>query len=320
MNRHRDERRRYGEERPDQRSVRGEHGAGQRHPDERGHEDYAGPHGGPGPRRGVEEERNRPGYYSQRPYAERPQDYDYDPRGPGEYSYSGARGSMVSPEWDHWRGEPPHGGSQGESGPGDYDQPAYGRESGYASAATGYGRSGPRYAGADYGRGFQSPGRDHYDSDDVESGHRMRRWSGHRGSSQYDAYGPYGGGARSDEGRSGFRSSWGASDAQMGHGASWRGHGPQGYARSDERISEDICERLTDDPDTDPREVRVRVEDGVVTLEGRVDDRWMKHHIEDLVDATFGVKDIHNRITVGPRASEPGTGGDTLSAGPGSRH
>ena len=325
MNRHRDDRRRYREDGPGGRSFEGERDVGQRHARNRDADELTGDYQGAGRQYGFEDERTRPGYYGQRPYAARQPDYDYDPRGPAEYSYSGARGSSVSPGWDRWRGDMRQGSAHGEFGHGRYEEPAYGREAGYAmEAPPGFGRGGARYAGADYGRGFQTPGRGHFDSDDLESRQRMQRWSGQRGAGQYEVYGPYGGGERLDEGRSGYRSSWGASREQLGHGQTWRGHGPQGYARSDERITEDICERLTDDPDVDPRDVRVQVQEGVVTLEGRVDDRWMKHHIEDLVDATYGVSDIHNRIAVGPRNAEPGTAGDTLQANPGdgspSRH
>ena len=43
---------------------------------------------------------------------------------------------------------------------------------------------------------------------------------------------------------------------------------------------------------------RVRVTNGKVTLEGKVDQRWMKHRAEDIVDACTGVKEIDNRIQV----------------------
>ncbi len=79
-----------------------------------------------------------------------------------------------------------------------------------------------------------------------------------------------------------------------------RGHGPKGYTRSDERLREAICERLMDDPDIDAREITVEVKDGVVTLEGHVDNRLSKHIIEDVVDACGGVRDIRNLIAVQP--------------------
>lgn len=84
---------------------------------------------------------------------------------------------------------------------------------------------------------------------------------------------------------------------------SHRGRGPQGYTRSDERIREDICERLSEHHYIDASNIRVEVKDGVVTLEGSVDDRWQKYQTEDLADATSGVRDIQNRLNVS-RASQ----------------
>lgn len=77
-----------------------------------------------------------------------------------------------------------------------------------------------------------------------------------------------------------------------------RGHGPKGYRRTDERLREAICERLLEDPDIDAREITVEVADGVVTLEGRVENRLSKHIIEDLVDDCSGVTGIRNLIAV----------------------
>lgn len=78
----------------------------------------------------------------------------------------------------------------------------------------------------------------------------------------------------------------------------FRGRGPRGYVRSDERIGEDIQERLTEDPMLDAGDVTVEVRDGMVTLSGQVRQRWLKHHAEDLVDACSGVRDIRNELRV----------------------
>jgi hypothetical protein len=95
----------------------------------------------------------------------------------------------------------------------------------------------------------------------------------------------------------------GAQRGAFGLQSSHRGRGPQGYTRSDERIREDVCERLSEHHYIDASQIRVEVIDGVVTLEGMVDDRWQKYQTEDLVDATSGVKDIQNRLNVS-RASQ----------------
>lgn len=76
------------------------------------------------------------------------------------------------------------------------------------------------------------------------------------------------------------------------------GVGPKGYRRSDERIFEDIAERLMADPLVDPSDVEVRVENGEVILTGTVRDRWTKHEIENLTDTVAGVTEIHDQIRV----------------------
>ncbi|MGN5476094.1 BON domain-containing protein, partial [Cupriavidus basilensis] len=78
----------------------------------------------------------------------------------------------------------------------------------------------------------------------------------------------------------------------------YRPVGPRGYQRSDERILEDICERLTRSGRLDVRDVEVRVESGMVTLEGSVPDRVQKYRVEDIVDDVFGVRDLLNRLRV----------------------
>ena len=79
---------------------------------------------------------------------------------------------------------------------------------------------------------------------------------------------------------------------------SHRGRGPKGYRRSDARLTEIICDLLTEAADIDASEVSVDVRDCDVTLEGTVPVRRMKHAIEDLVAGVSGVDEIHNRIEV----------------------
>lgn len=79
--------------------------------------------------------------------------------------------------------------------------------------------------------------------------------------------------------------------------------GPRGYTRSDERIREFICERLTQLHQHDVSDVSVNVSDGHVTLEGTVPERYMKYRIEDTADNCWGVKDVENHIRVRSRDS-----------------
>lgn len=74
--------------------------------------------------------------------------------------------------------------------------------------------------------------------------------------------------------------------------------GPKGYRRSDERLKEDISERLMVAYHIDSSEVTVEVQGAKVTLDGTVPSRHMKHAIEDLVDGCPGVLDIDNRVRV----------------------
>jgi hypothetical protein len=75
-----------------------------------------------------------------------------------------------------------------------------------------------------------------------------------------------------------------------------RGLGPKGYQRRAERIYEDVCERLWHDGQVDASDVEVRVEDGVVSLSGRVDDRDQKYRAEELAEQVSGVRDVENHI------------------------
>ncbi|HEX2082072.1 MAG TPA: BON domain-containing protein [Xanthomonadaceae bacterium] len=133
------------------------------------------------------------------------------------------------------------------------------------------------------------------------------------GHAQDDHLGPYqdswslgtgrGGRGLSDEdegGRTHGRSTGGYSAmARSSYDAeSRRGRGPRNYRRSDERIREDICERLMDDDYVDAGDIEVQVQDGAVTLTGTVGERWEKHRAEDIVDACGGVREIENRIRV----------------------
>jgi osmotically-inducible protein OsmY len=82
---------------------------------------------------------------------------------------------------------------------------------------------------------------------------------------------------------------------------SHRGRGPKGYQRSDQRLLEDICERLSDDPYIDASDIEVTCESGNVTLAGTVESRAMKHEVEDLVADCHGAQDIVNNLKVAAR-------------------
>jgi len=82
-----------------------------------------------------------------------------------------------------------------------------------------------------------------------------------------------------------------------------RGRGPKGYRRSDERIHEDVCERLTEDRFIDASNVEVAVKDGEVTLSGTVASRGLKRRAEDLAELASGVRHVQNNLRVESSAS-----------------
>lgn len=100
---------------------------------------------------------------------------------------------------------------------------------------------------------------------------------------------------------------------QMDHGyrgaslygdPSHRGRGPKGYLRSDDRIREDVCDRLTDDPHIDASEVEVAVKNGEVTLAGKIESRAARRRAEDLAENLPGVNYVQNNLRVSGRSSD----------------
>jgi hypothetical protein len=102
--------------------------------------------------------------------------------------------------------------------------------------------------------------------------------------------------------RGGFGSEFGAwqsgASARFGEELDYSGRGPKDYRRSDDRIREEICDRLTDDRTVDASEIVVKVEQGEVTLTGSVSDRQQKRRAEDAIEAISGVRDVINQLRV----------------------
>jgi len=93
-----------------------------------------------------------------------------------------------------------------------------------------------------------------------------------------------------------------------------RGLGPKGYRRSDERISDDAHERLTDDPWLDASEIAIAVSAGEVTLSGSVPSRDGKHRAERIVEGITGVTHVQNNLRLPEpqaRRDDPGANGAT---------
>jgi hypothetical protein len=170
----------------------------------------------------------------------------------------------------------------------------------------GYGGEGYSNYGRDYGRGSQGGGAEgptFGDYGSLPSGAERRY--GSEGEENYDrGYG------RPDDDRNigeGYR---GGRDYAAGPGhvafgyrprpreASHRGRGPRNYVRSDDRIRDDINERLTQDRFVDASDIDVVVKRGEVTLTGAVDSRLARRRAEDIADAVLGVTHVQNNLRV----------------------
>src|SRR6185295_16862413 len=198
----------------------------------------------------------------------------------GRYSrrgreFQGGRQNYWGRGWENERDESNREsryGSYGRSGAergysegltGDYPQQRYNYPTGFRSTE----RYGERGRGYDYGREDRGEGRGWLDraSDAVAS------WFGDEEAERR---------RRMDE--------------QREH----RGRGPKGYRRSDERIKEDVNDRLSDDYYLYASDVEVAVENMEVTLTGTVRNRNDKRRAEDLAESVSGVTNVENRLRV----------------------
>jgi hypothetical protein len=190
----------------------------------------------------------------------------------------------------------------------------YGRDYGQWRNEPGYSRGDHRQSNSGYDS-ERSYGQGN-ERDDARSNFRHASWT-----QEHDYEGPrYGAGHRRDPGRGDSGSQYAHTDTYGGAGfrqegkrywfdegdqrGRFRGTQPRGYERSDDRLRELACERLTD-ADLDASDIEVKVEQATVTLEGSVPARWMKHAAEDIIDDLGGVRDIQNRLRVG-RGDGPG--------------
>jgi hypothetical protein len=112
------------------------------------------------------------------------------------------------------------------------------------------------------------------------------------------------------------RHPWSEEFAKMRPEARYRGIGPRNYRRSDERILEDINERLTDDHHIDASDIGVKVEGGEVTLSGTVEDRAARRRAEDIAESVSGVGHVQNDLRVASRTTAAGMGERVEPAAP----
>lgn len=76
------------------------------------------------------------------------------------------------------------------------------------------------------------------------------------------------------------------------------GKGPKGYTRTDEKLKDDINERLYHDSHIDASDIDVTVLNGEATLTGTVENKMAKRRIEDVVESIPGIRDVENRLKV----------------------
>jgi osmotically-inducible protein OsmY len=213
-------------------------------------------------------------------------DWNRSGRGQRDYGYPERSGSSNWDRGENWgrgeswgRGEPGYtqGRYSGSSGSGSFGgyTGEYSNDPGYSGSNSGSGYSGSGYSGSSYSGGApQSRWNDPYRRDVGWSGDANRTWPRSSAGSAFERQG-----YSNQQDRSGFS-----------------GRGPKGYTRSDERIREDVCDRLSYDDEIDASDISVSVKDGEVTLDGAVADRHAKHRAEDIADAVHGVRDVHNKL------------------------
>lgn len=181
------------------------------------------------------------------------------------------------PEWRgrDWQGGPP----EGMRGPGTYGQGYGGSQGMYGQQPMQHGGRGAQGHGGVYGQGGYNEG----------------------------MYGR--GGMQNRYGSQGYQG-WGQEPGVR----SYRGKGPAGYTRSDERIRETVCEILTEHDQIDATNIEVTVKNGEVVLSGTVEDRRQKRLAEDVVADVSGVKDVQNQIRVSAE-KQPSTSTETEKRG-----
>jgi osmotically-inducible protein OsmY len=100
---------------------------------------------------------------------------------------------------------------------------------------------------------------------------------------------------------------YGSYGSRESRAQNYTGRGPRGYQRGDDRIREDICDRLTEDPHIDAADMDITVKNGEVVLAGSVRTREEKRFAEDLIERITGVREVNNHLKVRPADDVIGT-------------
>jgi osmotically-inducible protein OsmY len=178
--------------------------------------------------------------------------------GQSDYARGGRQGSGYD-DWSSGGGGRSSSGESGYRGGGGYGQERY-SDYGGRNRSMRYGGAGRSYGDSE--RGYEQGGRDFWD----RAGDEVSSWFGDRDAERRREMDQH------------------------------RGRGPKGYMRSDERIKEDVNDRLTDDGSLDASEIEVEVSNREVTLSGTVSSRFDKRRAEDLAESVSGVSHVQNNI------------------------
>lgn len=76
------------------------------------------------------------------------------------------------------------------------------------------------------------------------------------------------------------------------------GRGPKGYTRPDDRILQEVNDRLWLAGAIDASEIEVAISDGEITLSGTVPDRRMKRLTLDVAESVAGVREVFSQVRV----------------------
>ncbi|WP_406600849.1 CBS domain-containing protein [Microvirga rosea] len=183
----------------------------------------------------------------------------------------------------------------------------YGDDNGTYDTGRGGGGYRPRQFGAATATGWwERPGDDSRE-DERRMQNRERTWSLVSERRDHGNYGSGPGNTRFENDATGSRG-----EVRRGE---HRGKGPRSYQRSDDRIREDINERLTDDARLDASEIEVSVSGREVTLSGTVRDRNEKRWAEDLAESVSGIAHVQNNLRVGQHQPGHATGTEAGDSG-----
>lgn len=114
--------------------------------------------------------------------------------------------------------------------------------------------------------------------------------------------------------------SGGTGDVDAARRGRYAGVGPRGYRRSDDRIREDVSDRLARHPEINASDIDISVEDGIVTLSGTIETRWAKRAAEDEAEAVWGVKDVLNHLRISAGRTDMDTERSSQSTQSGRSH